>query len=91
MPTVLITGCDYGIGFEFARQYAADNWQVHATCLNTDSKSTVLALGERVSFHHPRRHRQLSAAIARRSLGRHACRFYSSTTRQRLPRTDPAR
>ena len=32
MSTVLIT-CDYGIGFEFARQYAGNGWTVHAACL----------------------------------------------------------
>ena len=31
MPTVLITGANRGIGLEFARQYAADGWQVIAT------------------------------------------------------------
>ena len=31
MPTVLITGCDSGIGREFARQYAMDGWDVIAT------------------------------------------------------------
>ena len=31
-PTVLITGCDTGIGREFAGQYAADGWSVIATC-----------------------------------------------------------
>jgi NAD(P)-dependent dehydrogenase (short-subunit alcohol dehydrogenase family) len=31
VPTVLITGCDAGIGREFARQYAAAGWQVLAT------------------------------------------------------------
>jgi NAD(P)-dependent dehydrogenase (short-subunit alcohol dehydrogenase family) len=30
-PTVLITGCDTGIGREFARQYHADGWSVIAT------------------------------------------------------------
>jgi NAD(P)-dependent dehydrogenase (short-subunit alcohol dehydrogenase family) len=33
MPTSLITVCDYGIGFEFARQYAAAGWRGHAVCL----------------------------------------------------------
>jgi NAD(P)-dependent dehydrogenase (short-subunit alcohol dehydrogenase family) len=32
MPTVLITGANRGLGLEFARQYAADGWRVHATC-----------------------------------------------------------
>jgi NAD(P)-dependent dehydrogenase (short-subunit alcohol dehydrogenase family) len=31
MPQVLITGANRGIGLEFARQYAADGWQVTAT------------------------------------------------------------
>lgn len=31
MPTVLVTGCDTGIGREFARQYAGDGWDVIAT------------------------------------------------------------
>jgi NAD(P)-dependent dehydrogenase (short-subunit alcohol dehydrogenase family) len=31
MPTVLITGANRGIGLEFARQYAADGWEVIAT------------------------------------------------------------
>jgi NAD(P)-dependent dehydrogenase (short-subunit alcohol dehydrogenase family) len=31
MPTVLITGANRGLGLEFARQYAADGWEVIAT------------------------------------------------------------
>ena len=52
MPTALITGCDYGIGFEFARQYAGDNWKVHAVCLNEVSRSKLSALSGDVQFHH---------------------------------------
>ena len=34
MATIVITGCDTGLGLEFARQYAADGHRVHATCLD---------------------------------------------------------
>jgi NAD(P)-dependent dehydrogenase (short-subunit alcohol dehydrogenase family) len=51
MSAVLITGCDYGIGFEFARQYANDGWVVHATCLKEESRKKLAALGENVNFH----------------------------------------
>ncbi len=34
MPTVLITGCDSGIGREFAAQYAQAGWTVWATYLD---------------------------------------------------------
>lgn len=52
MSTVLITGCDYGIGFEFARQYASDGWTVHAVCLDETSREKLSALGSGVHFHH---------------------------------------
>lgn len=51
MSTALITGCDYGIGFEFTRQYAADGWRVHAVCLDPASREKVVALGD-VQYHH---------------------------------------
>jgi NAD(P)-dependent dehydrogenase (short-subunit alcohol dehydrogenase family) len=34
MPRLLITGANRGLGFEFARQYAADGWDVIATARN---------------------------------------------------------
>jgi NAD(P)-dependent dehydrogenase (short-subunit alcohol dehydrogenase family) len=34
MATILITGCDTGLGVEFARQYANDGHHVIATCLD---------------------------------------------------------
>lgn len=52
MSTVLITGCDYGIGFEFARQYSSDGWKVLAVCLKPESKAKLTALGENVQFYH---------------------------------------
>jgi NAD(P)-dependent dehydrogenase (short-subunit alcohol dehydrogenase family) len=30
MPSILITGANRGLGYEFAKQYAADGWQVYA-------------------------------------------------------------
>ena len=32
MPTVFITGANRGLGFEFAKQYAAADWRVIAAC-----------------------------------------------------------
>ncbi|HZI82473.1 MAG TPA: SDR family oxidoreductase [Casimicrobiaceae bacterium] len=45
MPTVLITGCDTGLGVEFARQYAADGYRVLATCLDPDSARATREIG----------------------------------------------
>ena len=46
MPTVLITGANRGLGLEFARQYAADGWDVVATA--RQSSAELDALGVRV-------------------------------------------
>ena len=46
MPTVLITGANRGIGLEFARQYAADGWNVIATA--RQSSEELDALGVRI-------------------------------------------
>jgi NAD(P)-dependent dehydrogenase (short-subunit alcohol dehydrogenase family) len=51
MPTALITGCDYGIGFELARQYAGDGWRVHAVCLDEASRGKLQSIGDTVLFH----------------------------------------
>lgn len=52
MPTTLITGCDYGIGFELARQYAGDGWRVHAVCLDAGSEAKLVRPGGELCFHH---------------------------------------
>lgn len=46
MPQVLITGANRGIGLEFARQYAADGWDVVATARETSRD--LKGLGVRV-------------------------------------------
>jgi NAD(P)-dependent dehydrogenase (short-subunit alcohol dehydrogenase family) len=47
MATVLITGCDTGLGVEFARQYAAAGWRVFATCLDPErAEATRAVAGE---------------------------------------------
>jgi NAD(P)-dependent dehydrogenase (short-subunit alcohol dehydrogenase family) len=37
LSTVLVTGANRGLGLEFARQYAADGWQVHAACRDPEA------------------------------------------------------
>jgi NAD(P)-dependent dehydrogenase (short-subunit alcohol dehydrogenase family) len=43
-PTVLITGSNRGIGFEFARQYAARGWTVIATTRRPDEATELKGL-----------------------------------------------
>ena len=45
MPTVLITGANRGIGLEFARQYAADGWEVIATARQSSPELESSASG----------------------------------------------
>src|SRR5689334_1727086 len=44
MPKILITGCDSGLGVEFARQYAAAGYTVVATCLDPDNATATRAI-----------------------------------------------
>lgn len=44
MPSVLITGANRGLGLEFARQYAADVWQVYAGYRDLSSASKLRRL-----------------------------------------------
>lgn len=49
MNTILITGCNRGIGLEFVKQYAQDDWQVYATCRDPDSAKELQSLCKRYS------------------------------------------
>ncbi len=44
MPTVLVTGANRGLGLEFARQYSADGWEVHACCREPHKADELRAL-----------------------------------------------
>jgi NAD(P)-dependent dehydrogenase (short-subunit alcohol dehydrogenase family) len=50
MPQVLITGANRGLGLEFARQYAADGWNVVATCRDPDAAAELRALGGKITI-----------------------------------------
>jgi NAD(P)-dependent dehydrogenase (short-subunit alcohol dehydrogenase family) len=47
MPTVMITGANRGLGFEFAKQYAAGGWRVFAACRHPTSADSLRLLAER--------------------------------------------
>jgi NAD(P)-dependent dehydrogenase (short-subunit alcohol dehydrogenase family) len=42
--TVLVTGCDTGLGVEFARQYAGEGFRVLATCLDPGRAAAARAI-----------------------------------------------
>ena len=54
-PTVLVTGSNRGIGFEFARQYAEAGWRVIATARKPESSDELQALAEKHADVHVER------------------------------------
>jgi NAD(P)-dependent dehydrogenase (short-subunit alcohol dehydrogenase family) len=50
MPTVLVTSASRGIGFEFARQYAAEGWHVLAACREPAAATELAAIGAGVEL-----------------------------------------
>ncbi len=51
MPTCLITGSNRGLGLEFAKQYAADDWKVIATCRRPDAAEALAALQGNIQIY----------------------------------------
>ena len=51
MPTVMITGANRGLGFEFAKQYASEGWRVVATCRNVEHARELRVLSDLVTVH----------------------------------------
>ncbi|MBM3509281.1 MAG: SDR family oxidoreductase [Alphaproteobacteria bacterium] len=51
MPTVLITGANRGLGLEFARQYAAEGWRVHAVCRDPGAAADLRAVAGEIRVH----------------------------------------
>jgi NAD(P)-dependent dehydrogenase (short-subunit alcohol dehydrogenase family) len=50
MATILVTGCDTGLGVEFARQYAEEGHRVIATCLDPAGARENAAIRGNVDF-----------------------------------------
>jgi len=51
MPSVLVTGANRGLGLEFARQYAAADWRVHAACRDPNAAEALAGLPGAISRH----------------------------------------
>ena len=55
IPSVLVTGASRGLGLEFARQYAADGWRVHAAARRPlealELQRLAAASGGRLAVH----------------------------------------
>ena len=50
MPTILITGANRGLGFEFARQYSQEDWHVIATCRNLGQATHLESLSGKIEI-----------------------------------------
>ncbi len=46
MATVLVTGANRGLGLEFCKQYAQDNWNVIACCREPEKANALLQLSK---------------------------------------------
>ena len=44
MLTVLVTGANRGLGFEFAKQYVAEGWRIFAACRNSANATALRAM-----------------------------------------------
>ncbi len=44
--TIVITGANRGLGLEFARQYVADGWRVHAACRAPEQATELARLAQ---------------------------------------------
>jgi NAD(P)-dependent dehydrogenase (short-subunit alcohol dehydrogenase family) len=51
MPTLLLSGANRGIGLEYARQYLADGWRVHACCRFPDRAKELKSLEGDLQVH----------------------------------------
>ena len=69
MPTVLITGANRGLGFEFTRQYAAAGWRVLAGCRSPANASDLNALKGDIAIHALDVADTVSVADARAAIG----------------------
>jgi NAD(P)-dependent dehydrogenase (short-subunit alcohol dehydrogenase family) len=50
VATILITGCDTGLGLEFVRQYAGDGHRVIATCLDPSGAKEAAAISGNIEL-----------------------------------------
>ncbi len=50
MPSILITGSNRGLGLEWTRQYAQEDWRVYATCRHPSEATELNKLADK----HPR-------------------------------------
>jgi NAD(P)-dependent dehydrogenase (short-subunit alcohol dehydrogenase family) len=51
MTSILVTGANRGIGLEFARQYAAEGYRVHACCRQLTEAQDLRALQGDIAVH----------------------------------------